>query len=216
MLSVVAVSWTWPKTPLVQSHAAGVEKRGGKHLVQSVNLFMLGKWWHLLVTTAFFRLGEGISASQLEAEAQRKEWLNLYKASWEQWRHFKSLLLINILFNFILCYCILFYINTQVEAATYLTWDLILSSALGCSNPFLKISSRWGLWVKATSNLGLIKLDWGWDQKEAHLGVHFLWQAPMVWWATYIEHSSEPAKLSRLEIWLLSPNKIFSEVGKDL
>lgn len=43
MLSVVNGSWTRPKTPLVQSHTAGVEKREKKYLVQSVNLFMLGK-----------------------------------------------------------------------------------------------------------------------------------------------------------------------------
>lgn len=135
-------------------------KEGKKYLVQSVNLFIFGKWWHLLVITALFRLGEGISESQLEVEAQRREWLNLNKASWGQWRHFKSLLLINILFNFIL-YMLLYFIlyKHKVKAAIYLTWNLILSSVLGCSNPFLKISSQWGLWVKATSNLGLIKLD---------------------------------------------------------
>lgn len=133
MLSVVNGSWTWPKTPLVQktpllqSHSAGVEKREKKHLVQSVNLFILGKWWHLLVTTAFFKLAESISASQLEAETQGRQWLDLYKASWGQWRHFKSLLLINILY-FFLYYCILFYINIQIETDTYLPWSLILSN----------------------------------------------------------------------------------------
>lgn len=55
----------------------------------------------MLATTAFFRLGEGISASQPGAKAQGRECLDLHKASWGQWRLFKILMLINILFNFI-------------------------------------------------------------------------------------------------------------------